>query len=541
MQQPDCFCGKQHHAQGLCRSHYKRWETLKAKDPDAPKPGPGKKPKEVVEKCDWRNIEHFKAWVAGQCECNDKPLILDSEEPWKPEDWQLWPIEDFLSDQYRAILLVVPEGNGKTTLVAGFILYLLSHQVTPEIPIGSATTTQAETLFRQIEGFIVRSEMLDEFKLAPGLRRIDCKATHGHTRVYPHNEKSGDGVIPSASVLDEPHLHPNLRLWRVWKNKFRKRRGPIFGISTAGEPGSEFEEFRAKLLKDGELTKEAGSKGQYRRMLHGDTVLHDWAVRDADDASDFKVVNEANPLEVNDRAELEAKRAEPDMTDEHWLRRTCNIPARPEGDGIKPDEWDALREKDLIPDRTAWSVGFMDLGWKIDCTAVGVLVWERDDRRVIAGLRILKPPVKESDIVPALVALQREFEPATWVFDPNTGGRQMVELLDSGRHPDQDDLEFSFTEHSQTNEPMSLAAARLDDAIRNGWLVHDGNPELRSHVLNAVRISLPAEKYRYDRPPDAKQGEKRKKYPIDALTGLLMGNSVATAEREKPPNTIYFT
>ena len=81
---------------------------------------------------------------------------------------------------------------------------------------------------------------------------------------------------------------------------------------------------------------------------------------------------------------------------------------------------------------------------------------------------------------------------------------------------------------------MSLAAARLDDAIRNGWLIHDGDAELRSHVLNAVRISLPSEKHRYDRPANAKKGEARKKYPIDALTGLLMGNSVAVDEHDKP-------
>ena len=40
-------------------------------------------------------------------------------------------------------------------------------------------------------------------------------------------------------------------------------------------------------------------------------------------------------------------------------------------------------------------------------------------------------------------------------------------------------------------------------------------------MLNAIRVQLPAEKYRYDRPADAKKGERRRKYPIDALTGLL--------------------
>lgn len=76
---------------------------------------------------------------------------------------------------------------------------------------------------------------------------------------------------------------------------------------------------------------------------------------------------------------------------------------------------------------------------------------------------------------------------------------------------------------------MSQAAARLDEAIRNGWLVHDGDRDLRSHVLNAVAKSIGDAKWKFDRPKDA-QGDRRKNYPIDALTGVLMGHNVAVDE-----------
>ena len=122
----------------------------------------------------------------------------------------------------------------------------------------------------------------------------------------------------------------------------------------------------------------------------------------------------------------------------------------------------------------------------------------------------------------------------------------MAQLLESGRHPLQtdDDLReehglprldgaesppLLFIEHSQDNAPMADAAAKLDEAIRNKWLVHDGNRLLRSHVLNAVSRSLGGEKWKFDRPADAK-GERRGRYPIDALTGLLMGHRTALAE-----------
>lgn len=495
--------------------------------------------KPATHQCeDWQTAEHFIAWAKGETECSKgKPLILDSGEIWEPEQWQVAVVEDLLSGEFKAVLLVVPESNGKTTTVAGITLYLLEHQLTPEIPVGSASVTQAETLFRQIEGFIIRSDKLEDFKLAPGVRRIDSRTTLGHARVYPHNERSGDGVIPSLSVLDEVHLHPDLRLWRVWKGKYRKRRGPIIGISTAGEPGSEFEELRTKILKSGTITKTGGLRGQYVRAIFGDTCLHDYAVRDRTDATNFEIVAEANPLAEIDAKELEEKYNEPEMTPEHWLRRTCNIPTHLEGVGISAEEWDALKEDNLAGHGKAY--GWLDLGWKIDTTAIGVYVWESATRRLIFDPIVFVPPVSESEVVEAMVERQKKYEIVGWVFDPNSGGRQMAQQLEAGEHPRQGDAKFTFIEHSQDNTPMSIAAVRLDEAIREKWLHHDGDRTLRNHVLNAVRRSLGSEKYKYDRPNDAK-GERRNRYPIDALTGLLMANSIATAENSAKPKEPLF-
>jgi phage terminase large subunit-like protein len=126
------------------------------------------------------------------------------------------------------------------------------------------------------------------------------------------------------------------------------------------------------------------------------------------------------------------------------------------------------------------------------------------------------------------------------VYDPNAGGRQMVQLLEKGEHPRQDGVEFKFIEHSQDNAPMGLAAVRLHEAIRKGWIRHDGDDGFKKHVTNAVRKSLGGEKWKYDRPPDA-LGRRRQQFPIDGLTGLLMGHSVAVAENAVQTNsTVYF-
>jgi transposase len=482
---------------------------------------------------DWRRIDYFQDWASN--------LILDSGDPWEIEDWQLAPMADALSGQFQVVWLVVPEGNGKTTLTAGWVLYLLEHQITPEIPIGSATTTQAETLFRQIEGFIVRSDKLKDFNLAPGVRRIDSRKTRGHARVYPHNERSGDGVIPSGWVLDEGHLHPNLRLYRLWKGKYRKRRGVGVGISTAGEPNSEFEELRTNILESATEIEEQRD-GAYLRAIRGKTVLHDWALRDREKSVNFEAVANANPLDSIVAEELEEKYEEPEMTEEHWLRRTCNIATRVEGQAITGDIWDGLRDLEISASSNSWKVGFLDLGWEIDTTAMGILAWESFECRIITGVKIIEPPdngsIDEFDIVQGLVHLQREFGPVGWVFDKSAGGAQMAQLLEKGEHPHQGDVRFEFFSHSQDNTPMAQAASRFAEAVRNGWIRHDGHEGLKRHVTNAVRRPLGGEKWRFDRPPDAKGG-RRKKFPIDALSGVLMGHNYAVDVHISKKNSIF--
>ncbi len=457
-------------------------------------------------------------------------LVLDNGSRWKPEDFQIAFVEDLFAG-YPEVWLIVPEGNGKTSLLAGVALYHLDYTPDAMVPIGASSRDQIEILHNQAAGFVRRTPGLDKrFKVFDGYRRIKSLRNGGKIQVYAADERTGDGIIPTLPLLDELHRHRDLRLYRTWRGKLNKRGGQLAAISTAGEPDGEFEEIRLKHRERAEKVERSGS---HVRAEGGGMVLHDYAVADEDEVEDMEAVKAANPLSTISVASLEQKRSSPAMTRDHWKRFVCNIATRIQGDGIAPEEWDALADPNIIPDRSAWSLGWLDLGWKIDTTAMGVLVWEAADRRVIAGVKILKPPVHESQIVKGLVSLQKEFEPAGWVFDPNAGAQQMAQMLEAGNHPHQGDVKFEFIEHSQGNAPMSLAAARFDESLRGGWFVHDGDAELRTHVLNAVRRQIGAERYRYDRPPGAK-GEKRKHFPIDALTGLLMGNSVAVAEKAEP-------
>lgn len=479
-------------------------------------------------------LDHFKEWAYK--------LILDSGDNWELEPFQEDVVRDVLAG-FSEVWLVIPEGNGKTTLLAGISLYHAAHTPTAFVPIGASSREQAEILYRQAEGFVLRTPSMRAegnkaskgFWPQEGHRRIKCHDTAGRIQVYAADDRTADGVIPSLAMLDELHRHRNLRLYRTWAGKLEKRGGQILTISTAGEPESEFEETREKIIKSAQVRQNGGP----RLRVEGDSiVLHDWAVRNRAEIDDMRVVAEANPLSTVTPEKLERKFKSPTMTEAHWLRFVCDIAARESGQAVLPEEWDPLGE-DNIHTRADYRLGFLDLGWKIDTTGMGVLYWESHDRRCVVDSMRIEPPVDEADIVKGLVERQQRHDVKGWVYDPNAGGQQMVQLLEKGEHPHQGDTKFTFIEHSQDNAPMALAAARLDEAIRAQWIRHDKNPDLRSHALNTVRKQLGGEKWKYDRPPEAK-GDARTKFPIDIFTGLLMAHSVAVDENDKPQdNSVY--
>lgn len=472
---------------------------------------------------DPNTLDHFREWAGG--------LILDSGDRWVLEPFQEKAAADIFAG-LEEVWLVLPEGNGKTTFLAGIALYHAANTLSAFVPIAAASREQAEIMYRQAEGFVIRTPGLGGvFKCQEGYRRIKTLEGGSRIQVYAADDRTADGVIPTLALLDELHRHRDLRLYRTWRGKIAKRDGQILTISTAGEPGGEFEETRAKIIKEATDLQTNGKHGEHIRAAAEGIVLHDWSVRNRADADDMDIVAAANPRAAITPEILRKKHVSPTMSDAHWLRFVCNIATRMSGDGIKPEEWDALTEEGLTVPEGCWAVGWLDLGWKIDTTAMGILAWESRERRLITGVKVLEPPVEEGDIVRGMVGLQRKYSLDGWVYDPNAGGQQMAQLLDKGEHPQQDGVQFEFFEHTQDNAPMSLAARRFDEGIRAGWIRHDGDETLKKHVLNGVRKGLGGEKYRFDRPPDAK-GERRRLFPNDALIGAVMGHSFAVAHHE---------
>lgn len=478
-------------------------------------------------------VAHF-AWWAGQ-------LILDSGDRWVPEDFQLEFVGDVFKG-YPECWLVVPEGNGKTTLCAGLALYFCEFSPQPiEIPVAASSREQGQILFRQAEGFIIRSPglhgriesaiqkirgklktVIPRFVTLPGYRRIE-HYRGSRIQVLSADDKTGDGVIFRLAFIDELHRHKNLDLQRTWVGKIFKRGGQVVVISTAGEPGGEFELARERIRQTADAVER---RGCFVRAASAEIVLHEWAVPEVGDVEDLALVEAANPFSRITMATLASKRRSPTMTLEHWRRFTCNLPTRSGRAAVQELEWEAARTEVRIPPGEPIWVG-LDLAHKWDTTAAVPFWWRDPDFRLFGPAEILVPPrdgtsMKPQVIQEALLKLRQQNPIHTVVMDPSKG-EETADWIENT-------LGARVIEHTQTNVVQVDDYERFMEGLRTGVLRHSGDPGLTSHVMNAVVRLLPSAGAKFDRSVDSRMSPGQDLRVIDALIAAAMVHSTAVAE-----------
>jgi phage terminase large subunit-like protein len=439
--------------------------------------------------------------------------VLDNGAQFEPEEFQLVLVEDLFAG-HRENWWVIPEGNGKTTFLGHLGLYYGDFTPSAMIPIAASSREQAEIMYRQAEGFVIRTPGLRErFKCQEGYRRIKCLRTGGRLQVYAADDRTGDGIIPGGvALVDELHRHRDLRLYRTWVGKLVKRDAQIVAISTGGEPGAEFEETRQRIHDTAESREEL-SPCHFRAAADG-IVLHDFRVPDREAASDMDVVAAANPRSDLTAEVLRKKREAATMTEAHWLRFVCNLPFELDGTWLPAGAWDECFEAGAsIPDGSSVIAG-VDIGLKKDTTAIS-LVWCRADGRFVVRSEVFTPPGDGQSLQLEVVEHRiRElcglFDVEAVVYDPWSFERSAQMLSDEG---------VLMVEFPQRPERMSNASIGLYEAIVSRQLVHDGDRVLAAHVM-AGHQKMSGERWRLAKNPKAKR-------PIDALMALVMAFDVA--------------
>jgi hypothetical protein len=423
--------------------------------------------------------------------------------------------------------LVVPEGNGKTTLIAALALYHIQHMLSASVPVAAASRDQAQIVYMQAAGFVERSPSLEaEFKCLEGYRQIRALGKGGRIQIFAADDRTGDGVIPSTAIIDEPHRQRNMNLYRVWRGKLEKRNGQIVAISTSGEPGSEFEEMREQIRQTGETTRE----GCFLRSVSPNLVLHEWAVPEKGDVEDLKLVKAANPLKAITVELLRRKLDSPTMTLQHWRRFVCNLPTRSERSAIQEAEWHGARTAEEIPLGLPIWLG-LDVAWKWDTTAA-VPLWMRDDKfRLLGPATVLIPPRDGSSLDPnlverALIDIHHRNPIHTVVMDL-TRAEQLGTWIEH-------ELGATVIDRAQSNEFAEKDYESFMEALRMGWLKHAGDRDLTAHVLHAITRITPSGKARFERPSQTREGGDQDRRVIDALSAAAMVHATAASLEPEP-------
>lgn len=468
-------------------------------------------------------LKHFEAWAKRR-------VVLDNNKPWLFEDFHRWFFTDVFKG-FREVWQLIGEGNTKTTSLAGLALYHIAFVDEGRVPVAAASRDQAFEMYLQAQGMVERSpELQPVFVCHEGLRQIKCASRRSRMQIYASDDRTGDGAIFTLALLDELHRHRDLRLYRTWAGKAEKRGGQVAGISTAGEPGSEFELAREAMRQGGvKVTRKPG----YIRAESEDSVLHEFALPEGGSIEDMEQVKLANPFSRITPESLRRKRNLPTMTVSHWSRMTCNRATRGSNAAIMESEWAAQETPERIPQGEPVWVG-LDVAWRLDTTAA-VPFWPKSQEFRLFGVpTVLVPPRDGSSLDPNLVekALHdiNNVNPISTLVMDTSRAEQLAAWAEA---------EFGcvVVDRAQTNSLAALDYSRWMEALRNRHLWHPGDPTFTKHVLNAIARQLPSEKTRFDRPVQnrAKSDGEQERRVIDALTAGSMAHSVWVAEWEEEP------
>lgn len=192
---------------------------------------------------------YFDEIAANAAELFFSTTLVHSKGEWAGEPFELqpWQARDIVrplfgwkradgTRRYRIAFIEVPRKNGKSTLCAGFALYLLTADGEPgaEVYSAAADREQAGIVFEEAKAMVEASpelsSMCDVFK-----RSITVPDVRAVYRVLSRDAYTKHGLNAHGIIFDELHAQPDRELWDVLLTSRGARRQPlVIAITTAG-------------------------------------------------------------------------------------------------------------------------------------------------------------------------------------------------------------------------------------------------------------------------------------------------------------------
>ncbi|MBA2741255.1 MAG: hypothetical protein H0U46_04515 [Actinobacteria bacterium] len=369
------------------------------------------------------------------------------------------------------LVVLLPRGMGKTTLMAAIGLHHLLTVDNAAVYCAASSREQARILFEAATRFARELEhpnlVVRHLELRYCRDPDEPKVFTGHLRVLAADAPRLHGLTPSLAIVDELHAHASDDVYLALKTAQLKRPGSrLITISTAGAgTDTPLGRLRARGLALPNVRRRAAfvdARGSELRML-------EWAVPEDADFNDARVVKRANPASwITVEALREQRAAIPDLA---FQRYHCNRWTAREGHWLPPGAWQAITGlPEFEPGERIW-VG-VDVGGERSASAV---VWLNE--RLHVGCSIYHGDEGVLDCADKVRELASEYALQELVFDPWRFG-QAAQELERERIP--------VLAFPQNDARMIPASARLHAAIVEGRLTVPDDAELRQHVAAAI-------------------------------------------------------
>tara|TARA_R110000803_G_scaffold59494_1_gene118107 strand:+ start:2499 stop:3881 length:1383 start_codon:yes stop_codon:yes gene_type:complete len=392
---------------------------------------------------------------------------------------KIYSVDDEGKRVVRTAVIGLPRKNAKSTLVAALCVYGLiadTSDASPVVIAAAGDRQQARLVHDEIKRMILASEELSSVCVVQR-NEIRCTLNNGVCRVVSADAGLQQGLNPSLVVVDEYHVHKNSELFDALTLGSATRNQPLsLVISTAGwdleSPLGQLYRYGRKV-ESGEIDDPS-----FAFVWHGpdDNVEYDVSDREVWEEcnpawdhflnhDDFESTFKRTPAAAFTRYRLNGWTA----TANHWL---------PTG------VFESCAAERRLETGERIILGF-DGAWMSDSTALVAVTlddegprhlevigcWEKPDDQHAQGWRT---PIHEVEQL-----IRESFEKysvAVLLADPWRWEQTLQALADEG-YPV---VEFP----TGSVQRMTQATQAMYDAIIDGNLTHNGDPQLLRHFLN---------------------------------------------------------
>ena len=365
----------------------------------------------------------------------------------------------------RETLVLLPRGNGKSTLLGAFAVWHLLRTPDAAAYVAASSRDQARVIYEYARGFATHPFIDDRVIVRHlELRRGDGG---GFLRVLASDAPKLHGLTPSLSVVDEYHAHADDGVYLALRSAMLKRPDArMVTVSTAGQGAeSPLGRLRAHALGSPKVTR----RGALTTARGPSLALLEWSVADDANADDARKIKQANPAPWITAAALREQRAA--LPDGAYRRYHANQWVGREGSWLPAGAWQAcVGEPRFAPGEDVW-IG-VDVGGSRAATAV---VHVNAAQHVGASIYHGDGGVLEA--IARVRELAAAYNVREVVFDPWRFGQAAQELEREG---------MVVVAFPQSDSRMIPASAALHEAVVQGKLTLPDHEELRRHAAHAV-------------------------------------------------------